>query len=154
MKAFRNLLSSAHLFILVSIAFSIAVMSYLMLRTHHVRFDFSQGQVYSLSVQSIKILESLKNEPIEIIGFFRENHALKRSLEELLKEYAYHHRKLKYQFYDPDRMPAKTKQYGIEAYETLVIEVKGRREKTNRISEEAITNLLAKLHREETKNDK
>lgn len=147
----KNLFSSLHLAAILLIAFLIALFSYLILRTYHHRFDFSEGKVYSLSPQSVQVLEAFKSEPIHVLAFFRDEHSSKWMLEDLLKEYAYHHPKFRYEFSDPDRMPAKAKQYHIDAYETIVIEAKGKREMTKQVSEEAITNLLSKLIWGETK---
>lgn len=147
----RNLFSSMHSVVLLSIAFLIALFSYLVLRSYHYRFDLSPNQAYSLSTQTIQILEAMSEDEIRVTGFFREGHASKRPFEDLLQEYAYRHPKFRYEFYDPDRWPGKTKQYGIDAYESIVIEAKGKREITKHGTEEAITNLLAKLYRDETK---
>ncbi|MBI3999679.1 MAG: GldG family protein [Candidatus Omnitrophica bacterium] len=148
---FRNLFSSFHFVLLLSSAFLMVLFGYFVFRTYHYRFDLSEGKVYSLSSQTIQILEALKSEPIEVSAFFREDQPSKRGLEDLLKEYAYRHPKFHYQFYDPDRMPAKAKQYQVDAYETLVVEAGGRREKTKQVSEESITGLLSKILRQETK---
>ena len=147
----RNLVSSVHLAALLSFAFLIALFSYLIFRTYHFRFDLSEGKVYGLAPQTIQVLQALKSEPIDVYAFFQEDSAFKEPLENLLKEYAYRHPKFHYAFYDPDRMPGKVKQYQIDAYETIVIEAKGKREKTKQPTEEAITNALAKLFRQESK---
>ena len=148
---FRNLLSGLHLSVLLGVAFLIVLFSYLILRSYHYRFDLSPNQTYSLSPQTMQVLEAMSGEPIRVTYFFREDHASKRLLEDLLKEYAYRHPNFEYVFYDPDRNPGKTKQYGIDAYETMVLEAKGKREKTRQVTEEAITNLLGKLHLDDTK---
>jgi len=148
----KNLLSSLHLVVLLSVAFLVVLFCYLILRSHHLRLDLSKGNVYSLSVASIQTLEALRDEPIRAVGFFRDNHPLKQEVKELFEEYAYHHPNFKYVFYDPDRMPAKARAYQVDAYETIVLEVKGKREKTKLLTEEAITNLLARLYRDELKS--
>ncbi len=142
---FRNFLSSLHFIVIVSAALFIAAFGYLIARHYHYRFDFSEGKIYSLSPQSIQILNRLKTEPIHVYAFFKEESPLKPVLESLLKEYAFHHRKFHYQFLDPDRMPAKAKQYKIDDYDTFVIEIKGRQEKSRQVSEATITDLLSKL---------
>ena len=147
----RNLGSGFQFVTILVSAFLITLFSYLILRVYHYRFDLSEGKIYSLSEQTIKILEAFQSEPIRVYGFFREDQPLRQVLENLLKEYNYRHGKFHYEFYDPDRMPGKAKQYQIDAYETVVIEAKGRREKTTQVSEEAITNLLSRLLRQETK---
>ncbi|MBI4372509.1 MAG: Gldg family protein [Candidatus Omnitrophica bacterium] len=148
---FRNLFSSLHFILLLFAAFSVAIFSYFILRTYHYRLDFSEGRVYSLSPQTIQVLKALQAETIEVNAFFREDQPLKQLLDDLLKEYAYYHSKFHIRFYDPDRSPAMVKQYQVDAYETIVVEVKGRREKTKQVSEEALTSLLSKLLRQETK---
>ena len=140
-----------HFSVYLSAAFLIVLFGYLILRTYHYRLDLSEDRVYGLSPQSIQVLEALRSEPVHVYGFFKEDQGTKTILENLLKEYAYRHPKFHYEFYDPDRMPAKVKQFGVDAYGTIVIEAKGRHEKTTQVTEEAITNLLARLHRQETK---
>jgi len=147
----RNFISSLHFIFIISAALLIAIFGYLIARHYHYRFDFSEGKIYSLSAQSIQLLNDLKSEPIHVYAFFKEESPLKSILENLLKEYASYHKKFKYEFYDPDRMPSKTKQYQVDDYDTLVIEAKGKREKTRQVSEEAITGLLSKLQHPETK---
>ncbi len=148
---FRNLFSSFHFVVVLVCALSIMVFSYLILRTYHRRFDLSEGKVYSLSSQTLQVLEGLKSEPIHVYAFFREDQPSKSLLENLLKEYAYHHTNFHYEFYDPDRMPAKAKQYQVDAYETIVIEAKGKQGKTKQVTEEALTNILVNLLRQKTK---
>ncbi|MBI4358280.1 MAG: GldG family protein [Candidatus Omnitrophica bacterium] len=148
---FRNLFSGFQFITILISAFLIVLFSYLIFRLYRYRFDLSEGKVYSLADQTIKILKAFQPEPIHVYGFFREDQPAKRTLEDLLKEYGYRYGEFHYEFYDPDRMPAKAKQYQVDAYETIVIEAKGRREKTTQISEEAITNLLSRLLRQEMK---
>ena len=148
---FKNVLSGLHLAVLLSVAALIVFFSYLLLRSYHVRFDLSEGRVFSLSPASLRVIEELRGEPVRIIGFFREDHPLKRKLEDLADEYAYRNPNLTYEFHDPDRMPAKAKQYEVEDYETVVVEAKGKRLKTRTVSEQALTALLAKLNRDVAK---
>ncbi|MBI1978322.1 MAG: Gldg family protein [Candidatus Omnitrophica bacterium] len=147
----KSAFSNFHFAIFVLTALLIAVFAYLIARNYRHRFDLSEGKVYSLAPQSLQVLEALQSEPIRVYAFFREDLPSKAFLEDLLKEYAYRHPRFHYEFYDPDRVPGKVKQFGIDTYGTTVIEVKGKREKTNQITEEAVTNILAKLLREEAK---
>ena len=152
MVKLRNLFSSIHFMTFFTCAFLITVFSYLILRTYHRRFDLSEGRVYSLSPQTIDVLTALHSEPIRISAFFREDdEGLKTMLEDLLKEYAYHHGNMRFEFFDPDRLPSKAKHFNIDSYGTIVIEAKNREERTKQVSEEALTNLLAKFLREEVK---
>lgn len=129
----------------IVLAFLIVVFGYFVGRAYHARFDLSEGKIYSLSPQTLQVLDQLKGEPIRAHAFFTDDQPAREELRDLLKEYASHHPNFSYEFYDPDRMPLKAKQYRIDAYGTLVLEMKGQHEKTKRISEEAVTNLLIKL---------
>ena len=147
----RNLFSSVHFIFAIVIAFLIALFSYLILRSYHWRFDLSEGKVYSLSPQTVRLLQAFRSEPIRIWVFFAENQPFRVQLEDLLKEYSFHHKNFYYQFYDPDRSPAKTKQYQVDSYGTVVVEAKGKRESTKQVSEEALTSVLGRLLRDEVK---
>ena len=151
MMRLRNFFSSFHFILVLAIALSIVILSYLIVRTYRFRFDFSEGKIYSLSSQSLQVLDELKKTPVRVYAFFREESNARMILENLLKEYAYRHGNFHYQFYDPDRMPAQAKKYQIDEYDTIVFETRDRREKTRQITEEAITNALAKLLSRETK---
>lgn len=147
----RNFVSSIHFVFIIAAALSIAIFSYLILQYYHVRFDLSESKIYSLSPQSIQLLNELKSEPVRVWAFFKEESPRRQVLESLLKEYASRHKKFKYGFYDPDRMPAKAKQYKIDHYDTFVVELKDKQEKLSQVSEGAITNALAKLWSQEVK---
>ncbi len=148
---FRNFISSVHFLMVLVIALLIVVFSYLIARSCHYRLDLSTNKIYSLAPQTLKLLESMKNQSIHVMAFFREDDSSRRVVEDLLKEYGFHHHKFKVEFVDPDRSPQKVKQYQVDAYETLVIEVNGKIEQTRQITEEAITNSLAKINRNEAK---
>lgn len=148
----KNLFSRLHFFATLALALAIAVFVYLILETYHYRFDLSRQKVYSLSPQTLRILDVLAKEPIRVTAFFRETQPSRAPFENLLKEYAYHHRDFHYEFVDPDRSPVRARRYGVDQYETVVVEARGKREKTRRFGEETMTNLLAKLLLEEPKN--
>jgi ABC-type uncharacterized transport system involved in gliding motility auxiliary subunit len=136
---------------LLAVALAIVIFSYLIIRSFHFRTDLSHEKVYSLSDQTTDILKLLEDEPIQITAFFRDDFPGKKLFEDLLKEYAYHHRNFKYHFFDPDRMPQKTREFQVDAYETIVVQAKNKIEKTRQATEESLTTLLAKLYRNEVK---
>lgn len=147
----RNVFSSLHLSLQLLLALALVFFTYLALNTFRYRLDLSQDQVYSLSTQTVQVLDEIKDEEVNIYAFFGEEQADRRELRRLLKEYAYEHPNLHFTFYDPDRSPAKTKHFQVTDYGTTVLEMGGRREKTKQVSEEAITNMLLKLWHRETK---
>lgn len=145
MIKFRNLISSFHLVAVLLAALGISVFGYLIAHHYHVRLDLSEEKIYSLSPQTTGLLERLRGEDIHIYGFFKLESPSRPVLENLLEEYAVHHPQLKVEIYDPDRAVAKTKEYQIDNYDTVVVEIKGRRGKTRQVSEEALTNLIASV---------
>lgn len=151
MSGIKNVFSSIHFLIVLLAAFLIAIFGYLSLQTYHWRFDLSEGKVYSLSSQTLQLLKAHSSEPIRVWAFFTEDQPFRVQLDDLLKEYSNHHKNFYYQFYDPDRNPAKAKQYQVDSYGTIVVEAYGKRELTKQVSEEALTAVLGRLLKNETK---
>ncbi len=141
----KNVFTGFHLSVHLLLAFLIVLFAYFVGRVYHARFDLSEGSIYSLSLQTLQVLDQLKKEPIRAYAFFAEDQPAREELRDLLKEYASHHPHFSYEFLDPDRRPVKAKQYQVDAYGVLALEIKGRYEKTKRMNEEAVTNVLIKL---------
>jgi len=112
---------------------------------HNRRFDTTAGGQFSLAEQTKKVLKSLKKE-VKITAFFRPEN--RGRMEDLLSEYAYYSRKIKYEFIDPDKRPAVAKRYGIKSYGTTVIEAPGKEERIFTTSEQDLTNAIIKVTRE------
>jgi ABC-type uncharacterized transport system involved in gliding motility auxiliary subunit len=72
-------------------------------------------------------------------------------MSDLLTEYASVSPKVKYKFVDPDKKPAVAQSYGISAYNTTVIEYRGRSERITTAKEEDLTNALIKVTRDRKK---
>ena len=88
---------------------------------HHKRYDLTESQEFSLSEQTIKVVESLPRE-VTVTAFYREAEPTKQKLEDLLAEYQYHSRKLSVHYIDPDTHPGDAKRYSITEYGTIVVE--------------------------------
>jgi len=147
----RNIFSSFHFLLHLAVALAIALFGYLIFREFHYRFDFSKDKVYSLSPQSIKILREYQRQPIHVLAFFRDGERSKERLKVLLKEYASYDSGFKFDFYDPDRMPGLAKRYHVDAYETVVVEARGKQERMRSVNEQSLTNMLARLLLDEKK---
>lgn len=116
---------------------------------HPVRWDLTKSKSHTLSEQSRKIVESLK-EPIKILGFFADDES-KSKAQDLFESYRYATKLISYEFVDPDRNPELAKKYDIKTYGAAVIEGYGRKETITSVSEESVTNALLKLTRSEKK---
>ncbi len=146
----KSFIYSGNLIIIILLIFGIlAILNYLSSR-HHWRFDLTESKIHSLSDQSIKVLKNLKKE-IQIKAFFREGSFQRSKMEDLLKIYAYHSKKIKYEFIDPDKNPGMVKRYDILQDGTTVFECGDKDTQITSTSEEDITNAIIKITREKKK---
>jgi len=111
---------------------------------HNIRFDLTENKAFSLSEQTIKILESLPRE-VTVTAFYREMEPTRQKLEDLLEEYKYHSKKLSVKYIDPDKSPGEVKRYGITEYGTIIVESGKQESRVSTPDEESITNALIKV---------
>jgi ABC-type uncharacterized transport system involved in gliding motility auxiliary subunit len=115
---------------------------------HNARWDLTENKRFSLSPQTIKLLQGLQTE-VNAVAFFRSDQPGKRVAEDLLKQFAkYSNGKFTWKSADPDREPGLARRYGIESYGTIVLETKAKSEKVLDAEEEKLTNGLVKVTRE------
>jgi ABC-type uncharacterized transport system involved in gliding motility auxiliary subunit len=100
------------------------------------RWDLTQNQVNSLSEQSEKVLGGL-DAPVKFI-LFDQNVNFDRHRERL-SQYDLASDRVSVEYVDGDREPARTKQYEVQSYPTLVVEYKDKTEKVTTIEEREIT---------------
>jgi gliding motility-associatede transport system auxiliary component len=120
MKRRRFLLYGANAFIFTLIILGIlTVLNYLAFK-HDSRFDVTEGKLYSLSDQTIKVLKNL-DKSIEILAFFKEVGADRKEFQDLINEYTKRTDKIKVRFVDPDKEPGISKKYEVSEYGTIVL---------------------------------
>ncbi len=146
----KSFIYSGNLVIIIVLVFGILVILNYLSARHHYRFDFTEGKIHSLSDQSIKVLKNLKKD-VQVKAFFREGSFQKSKMEDLLKIYAYHSKKIKYEFIDPDKNPGMVKRYDILQDGTTVFECGDKDTQITATSEEDITNAIIKITRERKK---
>lgn len=116
---------------------------------YHQRWDLTEARVYSLSSQSTKVLEQLKQELL-IYGFFERGENPK--IADLVKSYAYNSPKIKFYAVDPDRHPEMAKQFKIQQMNTLHLAYGRETTNVTEPTEEHITNAIIKLTKATKKN--
>jgi len=131
------------------IVIALVVIVYLVAMNHYKRIDLTKAQRFSLSEQTIKILEKLEG-PVNAYAFFSKSQD-RSVITELFKQYSYHYRNFNFQIVDPDLNPGMVKEMGVEDYGEVIIEYGGKREKVKQNTEEGITNTLIKLSQIEVK---
>lgn len=136
-------------FIITVVVLALVVIVYLVLIDHNKRFDLTMTKRFSLSDQTLKILERLEG-PAYAYAFYGKQQDT-TSIAELFKEYKYRYKDFDFQVIDPDMNPAKVEDMGIEEYGEVVISYGGKTEKIKVNNEEGITNALIKLTQGEIK---
>jgi ABC-type uncharacterized transport system involved in gliding motility auxiliary subunit len=142
----RTLKYGSHASLFTVIVLAVVCIIYSLAVKYNQRFDVTQAQRFTLAEQSIKLVQGLQS-PIKIIGFYSLTERDRETFTDLVKQYTQHTDKLSYEVIDPDRQPAVAQQYDITAYNTVVVEGNGKKEKISRIEETTLTNAILKVTR-------
>ena len=140
-----------HLFIRVQLVlaslllFVTFVMGMFVVGRFNRRWDFTKDKVYSLSSQSLGILDKLKKEKIEVFAFYPHEDPARDNFEVFLKECRLHHPDFRYNFYDPDRFPSLAKRFQVASFYTVVVQYGDRSERVVEPNEENFSNALLRL---------
>jgi len=146
----KSLLYSGNLALVVLLVLAILGLANYFLARHNARVDFTSAKLHSLSGQSVAVLKALKTDVV-FKGFFRTGNASRAAMENLLKLYAYHSPRVKYEFIDPDKNPGLVKRYDVTQDGTTVIEAGDKQNRVTTASEEDVTNALIKATRAQKK---
>ena len=106
------------------------------------RWDLTSNRQYSLSEQTVKLLNGL-TAPVKLIVFEKELD--QERFKPRLNEYQYHSKQVSIEYIDPDKKPVPAKEYEIQNYGTVVVEYMGRRERVTSDSEQDLTSALVKV---------
>jgi len=104
----------------------LVVLADLFLARFHLRKDVTAGKRYTLSLQTKKILKSLKAD-VHAVAFLRESEKPQPEITGLLRELGYSCGRFSPEFADPDLKPELAKRYSIKEYDMVVFESQGRR---------------------------
>jgi len=105
------------------------------------RWDLTAAKQYSLSDQTVRILESLES-PIKIMVFAQEFDFPR--YRDRLDEYEYTSSQVSIDYIDVDKDPLLARQYEIASYGTVVFDYNGRIERVVSDQEQELTNALIK----------
>jgi ABC-type uncharacterized transport system involved in gliding motility auxiliary subunit len=147
-KGFRrkSFIYSGNTLLVIVIVLAILGLANYFLSRHNYRADFTAAKIHSLSDQSVTVLKNLKTD-ISVKGFFREGNYGRAAMENLLKIYAYHSPRIKYEFIDPDKNPGLVKRYDVTQDGTTILEAGGKESRITASAEEDVTNALIKVTR-------
>ncbi len=144
----KTLLYSSNLFIIVILVLAIIVALNILTMKLQKRYDFTEGKIYSLSPQTIKVLKNLKKD-LSIKAFYSDTGT--RVAEDTLKLYRFYSPKIRYEIIDPNKNPGLARRYNITAEGTTVLEYGDKEEKLESLTEEELTNAIIKITRETKK---
>tara|TARA_B100001123_G_C15345680_1_gene1036989 strand:+ start:3369 stop:4964 length:1596 start_codon:yes stop_codon:yes gene_type:complete len=125
--------------ILLVLAILIGV-NYILARQNK-RWDLTAARQYSLSDQTIQLLESLES-PIRIMVFAQETTF--QPFRDSLAEYEYTSDYVTLEYIDVDRNPGLARQYDVQSYGTVVFDYNERIERVVSNQEQDLTNALIK----------
>jgi ABC-type uncharacterized transport system involved in gliding motility auxiliary subunit len=131
----------------------IVIIQYIVLQ-HPVRWDFTKTGKFTLSSQSKKVLETLKERKLAVdaLAFYETKSIASRdAVRDLLDQYRDVDPQFSYSFIDPDRDRAIAKANKVESYPTVILKVGDKEERISTADEETVTNALMKLLRNEVK---
>src|SRR5688572_7668531 len=133
-----GVLASASVLIVLGILIAV---NYLSTRQNK-RWDLTANRQYSLSEQTVKLLQGLDG-PVKFL-VFDQAESLER-FRPRLSEFEYQSPRVDVEYIDVDKRPVQAKEYEIQTYGTVVVEYMGRRERVTSDAEQDLTNALIKV---------
>ena len=125
----------------VVLGLAILVAANYILARQNKRWDLTAAQQYSLSDQTVRVLESLES-PIRVLVFAQEVDFPR--YRDRLGEYEYTSDLVSLELIDVDKNPVLARQYEVQAYGTVVFDYNGRIERVTSDQEQDLTNGLIK----------
>ena len=145
-KSRRAQLSANALIVSLLVLGIVGMMNFISVR-HSWRVDTTSQQMYSLSSQTVNIIQNLEVD-VKITALVDESQI--RQMEDRLMEYSHYSGKLDFEIIDPIKEPDKVREIFSERKQfldlpTLIIKSSIKDEEINSIEEEDISNALLKV---------
>ncbi len=136
-----------------AIILTLGIVVVVMLISYHnnKRFDMTQEKIFTLSDQTVKVLQGLQSD-IEVDIFHSRGSNFSESAKNLLDQYRYHSKKITIASLETNQNPALAREYKLTQPDAIVIRGNDRREVVTRVEEQAITNAILNLTRSEKKH--
>ena len=128
-------LASAGVLIVIGLLVGVNYLS----ERRNVRWDLTENQQYSLSDQTVQLLDGLE-APVRFLVFDQEASFPRYRMR--LSQYAYESPLVEVEYVDADRNPTRVRQYDVETYGTIIVEYQDRIEWVDSDTEQDLTNGL------------
>jgi ABC-type uncharacterized transport system involved in gliding motility auxiliary subunit len=137
------------------IVLAIVVTINLIAMNHDAKIDITKNKVNTLSEQSIKIVQGLKQD-VRLRAFISPNQ--KTDFETLLDKYGYYSKRIVKEYVDVDKDPMSVKRFDIKQAGTIIVETDTRSAKVENLSgpddpkaEEKLTNAIIQVEKGDKK---
>jgi len=144
----QTVINWVELAVLVALCLGVLVLiNYISFRNAE-RFDLTPEKRYSLSNQSLRILNALTDDVHATIFYKKKERREFQDLIDLFKRETDH---FKYSFIDIDKNPAKAEDMGIKSYGAGIVAHKGKKEKVIYFTEDNLISAIINLTEENKK---
>lgn len=130
----------------IAIALAILIIFNMIMKTVTLRYDLTSNKQYSLSDETAKLLQSIEND-VQVVAYVSQ--ADRAETERMLKEYTLRNNKIKVEYVDVERQPARAINDGITRSGSIVFRREGTKELANSATETEITSALYKIENPE-----
>lgn len=110
------------------------------------RFDLTKTQQFTLSPQTVKVLQGLK-QPVKAYGFFSSEAFGEQEARDLLTEYGIRSDRFSVEFLDPTKRPELANKYNVRSDGTVTFVSGDKSQNVTRIAEQDFTSAILKVTR-------
>ncbi len=115
---------------------------------HNAQYDWSSTNRNTLSSASIKLLSQL-DKPLHFSVYATEDNTIRNPIDNLIKRYQHEKPSITVEYINPELEPVLTRELGISMNGEVIIDYGDRDEHLTEHTEQAYTNTLQRLSREE-----
>jgi ABC-type uncharacterized transport system involved in gliding motility auxiliary subunit len=143
----HSLRYGGNMVVVVILFLTVVVVAQLIFTSRNWAIDLTENKRFTLAEQTEKVLQNL-DQDVEVLAFFVEGES--GFVEDLLQRYRDTSGRFRYRIIDADQKPADAKPYNARNGQ-IVLLAGDKKEVVTRVTEEAITNALIRVTREERK---
>lgn len=140
----HSLIRKAHFGIVIFLFLTLFLLIYFFASQFHKRFNFKSPESVTLSEETKSLLTRIKT-PVTLKAFFSVDDSRLSALRGFLEECKRFKSDFDFEIIDPDQRPREAERYKIDQYGAVVIELLGRRMRTQGFGEEDLSFAISKL---------